>query len=49
MVEIRFVWDGRKAEANRRKHGVVFQEALTVFVDPNARLILGPDQSGDED
>ncbi len=49
MAEIRFVWDGRKAEANRRKHGVAFREAVTIFVDPNARLILDPDQSGDED
>jgi uncharacterized protein len=26
----RFGWDPRKAEANRRKHGVTFQEAETV-------------------
>ena len=27
-------WDPSKAEANRRKHGVDFQEAATVFTDP---------------
>jgi len=49
MAEIRFVWDGRKAEANRRKHGVAFPEGVTVFADPNARLIADRDHSGDED
>lgn len=49
MAEIRFVWDGRKAEANRRKHGVAFPEGVTVFSDPNARLIADRDHSRDED
>jgi uncharacterized DUF497 family protein len=31
-----FEWDGRKASANRAKHGVSFEEAVTVFADPNA-------------
>ncbi len=31
-----FVWDGRKAATNARKHGVSFQEAATVFADPDA-------------
>ena len=29
-----FVWDEEKAEKNRRKHGVLFEEAATVFSDP---------------
>jgi len=29
-----FVWDLDKAETNRRKHGVLFEEAVTVFGDP---------------
>jgi uncharacterized DUF497 family protein len=29
-----FVWDQAKAEANRRKHGVRFEEAVSVFFDP---------------
>jgi uncharacterized DUF497 family protein len=29
-----FVWNGAKAEANWRKHGVRFEEAAQVFFDP---------------
>ncbi len=29
-----FVWDSLKASENQRKHGVVFEEAVTVFDDP---------------
>lgn len=31
---IRFVWDPAKAEANQRKHGVRFDDAVRVFFDP---------------
>ncbi len=31
-----FEWDGEKAIVNRRKHGVSFDEASTVFGDPHA-------------
>ena len=30
-----FSWDARKARANLKKHGVSFEEAATVFADPN--------------
>jgi len=30
----RFAWDPEKATANRRKHGVTFEQAATVFRDP---------------
>jgi uncharacterized protein len=33
-----FVWSGTKARANRRKHGVTFEEASTVFADPLAKV-----------
>jgi uncharacterized protein len=36
-----FEWDPRKAEANAAKHGVSFDEAVTVFLDPDA--LDGPD------
>ena len=36
-----FEWDARKAAANLRKHGVSFDEAATVFADPDA--LDGPD------
>jgi uncharacterized DUF497 family protein len=31
---VRFEWNGRKAAANLRKHGVSFDEAASVFFDP---------------
>ena len=31
----RFEWDAAKAERNDRNHGVGFDEAATVFEDPN--------------
>jgi uncharacterized DUF497 family protein len=31
-----FAWDARKALANLHKHGVSFEEAATVFADPDA-------------
>jgi uncharacterized DUF497 family protein len=32
---MRFRWDPNKAERNLRKHGVSFEEASTVFGDPD--------------
>ncbi len=34
MTGIRFEWDEAKNLANRRKHGVSFEEASQVFLDP---------------
>ena len=31
-----FTWDSRKASGNFEKHGVSFEEAATVFADPEA-------------
>jgi uncharacterized DUF497 family protein len=31
-----FAWDARKAARNLEKHGVSFEEAATVFADPDA-------------
>jgi uncharacterized DUF497 family protein len=36
-----FEWDPRKAKANADKHGVPFDEALSVFLDADA--LDGPD------
>jgi uncharacterized DUF497 family protein len=49
MKTISFVWDQDKAGENRRKHNVSFEEAQTVFTDPNARLIFDPEHSAAED
>ena len=43
-----YEWDPDKAAANQRKHGVSFDEAKTVFVDPFAETFDDPDHSGDE-
>lgn len=44
-----FTWDTTKAAANRRKHGVTFDEATTIFADPLARIDKDPDHSTFED
>ena len=49
MGNIEFAWDQRKARSNLLKHGVSFEEAQTVFLDENARLIDDPDHSQEED
>ena len=36
-----FEWDPRKAEANAAKHGVLFDDAVMVFLDGHA--MDGPD------
>lgn len=45
MDEPEFEWDVSKDAENRRKHGVTFEEARTVFLDDFARLIVDPDHS----
>lgn len=35
---MKFSWDPRKADTNFRKHGIAFDEALTVFNDPLALI-----------
>jgi len=44
-----YEWDPEKAEANLRKHGVSFEEAATVFLDPLAVTYPDPDHSDEED
>jgi uncharacterized protein len=38
MQEIYFEWNPRKAAGNARRHGVTFEEAMTVFDDPLAQI-----------
>ena len=45
----RFEWDETKNRANRRKHGISFEEARTAFLDENARVIPDPEHSDDEE
>ena len=48
MSDIRFEWDQRKSAANRRKHGVSFEEAETTFYDDRAILTEDPDEEGED-
>jgi len=43
-----FEWHPRKAEENFQKHGVSFERAATIFLDPHAISIFDKD-SEDED
>lgn len=49
MPELRFEWDEQKNIRNRRKHGVSFEEARTVFLDEHALLIPDPDHAAQDD
>ncbi len=48
-MPIRFEWDLEKAESNRRKHRVSFEEAATAFGDPLSLTIPDPNHSVGED
>jgi len=45
---IRFTWDTSNAAANKKKHGVAFEEAQTVFYDETAIQYDDPDHSDEE-
>jgi hypothetical protein len=49
MQDIHFDWDEAKSRENKRKHGVSFEEAQSVFFDENAIRYFDPDHSPDED
>ena len=46
---MRFEWNPEKNEINKRKHGVDFGEAETVFEDEMAITIFDEEHSDDED
>ena len=39
MGELSFSWDSKKAQSNKTKHGVSFDEAQSVFSDENGLLL----------
>ena len=43
-----YEWDTRKAKTNFEKHGVSFEEGITVFNDPLYVDFYDPDHSADE-
>ena len=44
-MSLKFEWDPKKAASNLSKHGVSFEEALTAFGDPLARIFDDEDHS----
>ena len=46
---IKFEWDAVKATSNRKKHGVSFEEAQSVFYDEFAAQFFDDDNSVSED
>lgn len=44
-MNLKFEWDRKKAASNLSKHGVSFEEALTVFSDSLARIFDDEDHS----
>ncbi len=45
MENLNFEWDENKNSMNKRKHGVSFEEAASVFYDEDALVIDAPDHS----
>jgi uncharacterized DUF497 family protein len=39
---LQFEWNGRKAQTNKKKHGVTFEEASTIFGDLLSITIADP-------
>ena len=48
-MPVEFEWDPKKAAKNLRTHGVLFNEAATVFGDPLGTTVPDPDHSLAED
>ena len=46
---LKFEWDPRKDQYNRRKHDVSFREASTAFYDDDAILFDDPNHSEEEE
>jgi uncharacterized protein len=46
---IRFEWDESKNRANRKKHGIWFEEAQSAFADPHAHFFADVEHSEHEE
>ena len=49
MMQARFEWDSKKAKINLQKHQVDFEEASTIFNDPQFITFLDEEHSADEE
>ena len=45
MENLNFIWEEDKNRLNIKSHKISFEEAKTVFYDPNAKIIHDPDHS----
>ena len=48
IIMIRFEWDERKNQSNRKKHRISFEAAQSVFFDEQAIEFPDPDHSDEE-
>ena len=48
-MNIRFLWDEGKSRENRKKHGVSFEEAVTIFQNFPLEIFFDPEHSKKED
>ena len=48
-MDLVFEWDEGKNRANRKRHGVSFEEAQSAFLDANARVLPDPEHSEEEE
>jgi uncharacterized protein len=48
-MALKFEWDSRKAQINKRKHGITFEQASTIFGNPLSLTIPDPAHSIGED
>jgi len=48
-VRYYFDWDPNKAKANRKKHGIGFEQASTIFLDPRMITVFDTEHSEHED
>lgn len=47
MADTRFIWDENKNLSNQRKHGIDFEDAVSVFTDPLHVMRLDRIESGE--
>ena len=48
-MALNFAWSSEKAARNLARHGVSFEEAETVFGDPQGRIVTDPRHSEEEE
>jgi uncharacterized DUF497 family protein len=48
-VRYYFDWDPNKAKTNRKKHGIGFEQASTIFLDPGMMTVFDSENNEQED